>query len=208
MRFIHAALATVGTALAVSAPLHHAAFGFVHRAHGGHSLHPDSVVVESVSGERCVVHLGEGRTALVGLTDGDHLAELHAWLMALGRPDTSDKEIAIKALPGSLPDSAKQLIRSGFHDHADVRVLLDWGGSAVHHHGQELTMPTVAVVDGGARHMTARSGMPDSTAVSSIRGALAMAVGDARSASSHGASPASTTAAPPLVRCESPIHST
>jgi hypothetical protein len=203
MRIIHSAVAVVGSALAISAPLHHAAFSVMHGHHRALAMHPDSLIVESVSGARCVVHLGQGRPALVGLTDQNHLSQLHAWLKALGHPDTSVTEIAIIALPGALSDSAKDSIRSDFNDHAGIRVLLDWGGSVVNHGGKLPTLPMVAVVGADGR-MTPKGGLPDSAAVESIHDALAMAATDARKIA---ASVAAHGAPLPVVRCEQSVHS-
>jgi hypothetical protein len=202
MRIIHSAVAVVGSALAISAPLHHMAFDAVHGGHHARAMHPDSLVVESISGARCVVHLGKGRTALVGLTDQNHVGQLHAWLKALDQQDTSVTEIAIIALPGALSDSAKDSIRSDFHDHAGVRVLLDWGGSVVNHGGRLSTLPMVAVVGPDGR-MTPKGGLPDSAAVKSIQDALTMAATAARKIAvsvTNGAPPA-------VVRCEQSVYS-
>lgn len=208
MRFINTTVAVVGTAVAFAAPLHHSAFRLVHGEHARRGAHPDSVVAESITGARCVVHLGGGRAALIGLTDDDHLAELHAWLTAIGRPDSSITAVAVIALPGALPDSAKARIRSGFHDHAGVRVLLDWGGGAVHHGGQRLPLPMIVVVGATATRMTAKSGVPDSASIGAIHDALSMAVGEARRAA-LGSRVSATSGSPlPVVRCEAPSHST
>ena len=206
MRIIHSAVLIAGTAVAIAAPLHHRAFALVHGARSLHSAHPDSMVVEAISGARCVLHFGEGRTALVGLTDREHMAGLHLWLMALGVTDTSVTEFAIIALPGALADSAKVRIRSEFHEHAGIRVLLDWGGGVVYHHGHDLMLPTVAVVGADARHMFTKSGQPDSASVASIRDALATFVIDARSATANGRAQ-NASAILPLVRCDAAVHS-
>lgn len=206
MRIMHTAVAVVGTSVAFLGSLHHRAFGHVHGGFASHA-HPDSVAVESVTGARCVVHLGQGRAALVGLTDADHLAGLHAWMMALGGQDTSITTIAIIALPGGLADSAKQRMRGDYHDHAGVRVFLDWGGEVVNHHGHHPMLPAVAVVDAGAQRMTSRSGTPDSASVRAIREALGTVVTDSRKAvAAQNASPAGTPRS--FVSCDQPLHST
>lgn len=207
MRIMHTGAAVVGTIVALSGSFHHRAFQFVHANHAAPRMHPDSVVVESLTGARCVVHLGQGRAALVGLSDSEHLAELHAWLMALGRQDTSVTTIAIIALPGGLADSAKQRMRADFRDHAGVRVFLDWGGEVVNHGGQHPMLPAVAVVDAGATRMTSRAGAPDSTSLRILRDAIGMAVAESRKTmdSRH---TAAASAPLPLVRCDQSLHST
>jgi hypothetical protein len=170
-------------------------------------MHPDSVIVESLTGARCVVRLGQGRAALVGLSDTEHLTGLHAWLMALGRQDTSITTIAIIALPGGLADSAKQRLRGDYHDHAGVRVFLDWGGEVVNHHGQHPMLPAVAVIDAGAQRMTSRSGTPDTASVRAVRDALGMLVAEAHKATAM-RNAASVSAPPPFVSCDQSLHST
>ena len=211
MRIIHTAVAVVGASVAFLGPLHHLAFKYAHAHHphtASHSIHPDSVVVESLAGARCVVHLGHGRAAMVGLSDAEHLRELHAWMMALGRQDTSVMTIAIIALPGGLADSAKQRMRTAFHDHAGVRVFLDWGGSVVNHGGQHPMLPAVAVIGADVHRMISRSGMPDSASVGAIRDAIGMAVTESRIASASNHATPATSAPLPLVRCEQSLHST
>ena len=207
MRIMHTAVAVVGASVALLGPLHHQAVRYVHRNLVSHTMHPDSVIVENVAGARCVVHLGQGRAALVGLSDNEHLAGLHEWMMALGSQDSSVATIAIIALPGGLADSAKQRMRAHFHDHAGVRVFLDWGGEVVNHHGQHPMLPAVAVIDAAARRMTSRSGVPDSASVRIVRDALGVVVNESRMANAPDhAAPAS--AQRPFVTCEPSPHST
>jgi hypothetical protein len=59
MRLIHAVLATVGTAVAIASPLHHAAFRFLHKGHSG-AIHHGAVYAESVADVRAIV-LHHGR---------------------------------------------------------------------------------------------------------------------------------------------------